>query len=247
MFLRLLLSSVLCIAALPAQAQELDFADTESRIDYAWFTEDANALRTLIQSIRASAQKTVDTPESHYLTALAYYRLGALLAPSNPSDGATSMTQCVEDADKVTDAGPKSAEALALQAICYTHLAELQSWKSMVNSPLAALKMEKALKLAPANPRVALLDAVRDYARAKPAEKAQTLTKFRRALELFESAPASTENASTWGYADAYAYVGRCLQEKDDLLGARNAYERALIAAPDYAKVRRELQALLSK
>ena len=49
----------------------------------------------------------------------------------------------------------------------------------------------------------------------------------------------------SWGYADTYAYIGKCLREKGDLLGARNAYERALIVAPDFAAARRELQELL--
>lgn len=243
----------LCAAVVPAQ--ELQFEDTEARIDYAWFTEDANQLRNSIQSLRAQAQKTADTPAANYLIALASYRLGALLAPKTPEAAATSTTHCVEHAARAaetTSSTPAplsiaSPEALALQSICYTVLAQLQGWKSMVNAPLAAIKMEKAQKLAPNNPRVALLAALRDFFQAKPTERGQTLPKFRRALELYEAngqKPAAGL-VPNWGYAETYWYLGQGLRESGDLLGARNAYERALIIAPDFAAARRELQDLL--
>ncbi len=230
-------------------ADEASFEDMESRIDYAWFTEDVNALRSLVQSAQAISQKGPDSPDVRYLLALANYRLGLLLAGPKPADATAAMDHCVEESGRTLQVQTSSAEAYALQGTCYAELARLHNWKTVVNGPFATLKMDKALKLAPNNPRVVLLDGARDYAEARPGGKEQALAKFRRALELFETALESRTGSGpgtpSWGYADTYAYIGRCLQEKGDLLGARNAYERALIIAPDFAAVRRELQSLL--
>jgi len=50
-----------------------------------------------------------------------------------------------------------------------------------------------------------------------------------------------TEASSTpeWGAAEAYPFLGRALFDQRDLVGAREALERALLIAPDYAYARR--------
>jgi hypothetical protein len=49
----------------------------------------------------------------------------------------------------------------------------------------------------------------------------------------------------SWGHADAYLYLGRSLMEAGDTLGARNALERSLIIAPEFAAARRDLHRLM--
>ena len=48
----------------------------------------------------------------------------------------------------------------------------------------------------------------------------------------------------SWGEAEAWLFVGRALEEGGDLLGARNAYEKALLIAPEFAAARRRVAAL---
>lgn len=119
----------------------------------------------------------------------------------------------------------------------------------MVHGPQSTSRIEKARKLAPDNPRVVLLDGVADREKPKAfgGDPARAQTKFRRCVQIFESGGATEPGGPRWGAADAYLYVGRGLREAGDTLGARNALERALIIAPEFAAARRELRRLTSE
>lgn len=232
-----------------AHAQQVDFEDLEGRIDYAYLTEDANSLVTLIQTLRGLVGKGDATAASHYLLGFAQYRRGLLLAGKNKAETAAAFTECVDELGKATDVESKFADAYALQSACYGNLAGLRSWQRMIDTTFSGLRMEKALKLAPANPRAFLLEGLRDYEGHKVmgGDKSRALEKFRRAIELFESRRQGPPDAPSWGLADAYAWLGRGLMANGDTLGARNAFERALIVAPEFAAVRRELRQLIEK
>jgi len=56
---------------------------------------------------------------------------------------------------------------------------------------------------------------------------------------MFEAARAGESTTPEWGAAEAYAFLGRALFDQRDVVGAREALERALLLAPDYAYARR--------
>jgi Tfp pilus assembly protein PilF len=58
---------------------------------------------------------------------------------------------------------------------------------------------------------------------------------------MFEAARAGASTTPEWGAAEAYAYLGRALFDQRDIVGAREALERALLVAPDYAFARRQM------
>lgn len=228
----------------PAGAQELDPKDLENRVDYAYFTEDAAALRNLIRQARSAFAKGSPDAAAHYVLGFAYYRLGAVLASKDSSAAATAMSDCVDALDEAIEADGESAEAYALESACLGQLTGLRPISAMVNGPKSGARMEKAIKLAPRNPRVVLLDAFGAYSKPKAfgGDKAAALGKLRRAAELFDEAAArSTQALPGWGHADAQAALGRSLLESGDTLGARNALERALILAPEFAAAKRLL------
>ena len=68
------------LAACGVHAQQSDFEDLESRADYAYFTEDNNALQTVLQGARAALEKSAHDAGARYLVAFADYRLGLLAA-----------------------------------------------------------------------------------------------------------------------------------------------------------------------
>jgi tetratricopeptide (TPR) repeat protein len=234
-----------------AQAQSLDRADMESRIEYAWFTGDANALRGVVQGIGAATRKDGESADSHYLLALAQYRLGLLLAMTDGRADSqavgAALERCAAQAGKALELRGDWAEAYALQGVCHVRLAGLGGWKSMINASLGSMKLDKALELMPASPRVALLEAMRIHEQGGRGRREEALEKFRHALELFEAAPRQQRNWPDWGHAEAYVWLGQCLYEDGDLLGARNAWERALIVAPEYAAARRALRGLIEE
>jgi len=240
----------LCIAlaliSSATAAQELDLDDLESRIEYAWFTEDANSLRSLIQTVDSALLKSGNSPLARYQLGFAHYRLGLVLMQKSDANAADALTECIEQLDQSIEADEKFADAYALQAACYGTLAGIRAWTAVVNGPQSTSRIEKALKLAPGNPRVVLLDGVadRERPRAVGGDKARAQTKFERAMQLFEETGSRESGGPRWGAADAYFYVGRGLLEAGDTLGARNALERALIIAPEFSAARRELRRL---
>ncbi len=229
-----------------ALAQQLDWRDLEGRIEYAWFTEDANSLRNLLRTAESGVAKTADAAIGRYQLGLAHYRLGLLLMQQKHAAAAEAMSDCVAQLDEAVEADEQFAEAYALQSACYGSLAGLQAWKALVYGPQSDARLNKALKLAPDNPRVALLDALANQQKPKAygGDKAGAQIKIKRAVELFEEGADPAPGEPQWGAAEAYLYLGRGLMQAGDALGARNALERALIIAPDYAAARRELRRL---
>lgn len=231
-------------------AQEIDPKDLENRIDYAYFTEDAATLRNLIRGMRDAVAKgaTSATSESHYILGFAQYRLGGVLSAKDESNAAKALSDCVDELEQATEVDEQFAEAYALQSACLGQLAGLRAMTAMINGPKSEARLEKALKLAPKNPRVALVDGLSDYRRPKAfgGDKAQALTKLKRAAELFDRSVQDPASMPSWGHADVYAALGRSLLEAGDTVGARNAIERALIIAPEFATAKRLLSRLTS-
>ena len=63
--------------------------------------------------------------------------------------------------------------------------------------------------------------------------------KLRAVTEMFETARAGAATSPEWGAAEAYAFLGRALYAQSDVVGAREALERALLIAPDFGFARR--------
>lgn len=228
-------------------AQEIDAKDLENRIDYAYFTEDAATLRNLIRGMHDAIAKG-SAPDTHYMLGFAHYRLGGVLAAKDEANAARALSDCVDELDEAIEVDEQFAEAYALQSACLAQLAGLRAMTAMINGPKSEARLEKALKLAPKNPRVALVDGLNDYRRPKTfgGDKARALTKLERAAELFERSVQNVASMPGWGHADVYAALGRSLIDAGDTLGARNAIEHALIIAPEFAMAKRLLSQLTS-
>jgi tetratricopeptide (TPR) repeat protein len=101
-------------------------------------------------------------------------------------------------------------------------------------------RIDEAVKLEPRNPRVRLVEALAMFERAgKNAEqKTAALKNLRAVTEMFEAARAAASSTPEWGAAEAYAFLGRALFDQRDFLGSREALERSLLIAPEYAFAR---------
>ena len=140
------------------------------------------------------------------------------------------------------------AEALALQSVCLDVLATLEAWRTPFASSRSGAQIEKARHLAPKNPRVLLLDAVELYERPKSSaeERERALSGFKNAAAAFEAERQESEHAPGWGAAEAYIYLGRCYLDRGAALEARDALERALLIAPEFAEARRLIKRITS-
>jgi hypothetical protein len=239
----LLLAGIAAGPRVEAQVSTLQIdADLEGRIDYAFYTENANALRNLILGTAAAIDKNGSSPALQYQLAYAHFRRAGLLAEKEPSAASAELSKCADALDAATKAAADSAEAYALQSMCLGRLSALRSFTAMVNGPLSSSRLVRARELAPRNPRVLLADALADYwkPRAFGGDKAAAATKLRAAIDLFERDD-EPPGGPRWGLVDAWMTLGQHFRDEEDTLAARSALERALLIAPEYAAARRLL------
>lgn len=237
------------LGATVAQADDTAWRDTEARIQYGYYTEDARALTSVAEALSAS--------DSHdrlrgYYTALSDWRL-ALLAAQSPAavrgtSAAELLQRCVHAMNAVLEAQADFAEGLALRAACAVTPAGGAGLHVPFTGPKPHRDIERALAVAPKNPRALFVDAMSDYllGAAVGGNKERALGKLRTAIAAFEVERAGPEPLPGWGAAEAYVYLARDLLDHGDGVGARDALEHALLLAPDYAQARRLMAKIAS-
>ncbi|MGH8218180.1 MAG: hypothetical protein ACREUT_06390 [Steroidobacteraceae bacterium] len=221
-------------AAWGADAQASRWLDVESRIQYAYYTEDRRTLESIAASLAADGTSGGERP---YYLALASYRLADLADAHRPQQAKEPAERCVESLENSSGSSPAAAEQLALESACLHLLAVLEP----LRRPYLALKsggaLKHALTLAPRNPRVLLVRALADRDRA--GDPALVARELRQATTAFELERQGIERVPDWGAAEAYALLGRALLEQGQPLAARGALEHALLLVPDFALAHR--------
>jgi tetratricopeptide (TPR) repeat protein len=223
-------------AALPAA--ETNWLDVESRIQYGYYMEDSRALSGVMEMLAPGEN---DSPMKYYYAGLANYRVLELNLARDRSRARDAASACVSSLDKALAMQKDFADALALQSACLDMLASLEAWRAPFAASKSGSQIEKARHLAPKNPRVLLMDAVEAYERPKQtaADRDKALSGFKSAAAAFEVERQEVEHYPGWGAAEAYMYLGRCFLERGSPLEARDALERALLIAPEFAEARR--------
>jgi tetratricopeptide (TPR) repeat protein len=223
----------------------------ERRIESAYFQQDAAALQALAATLpaddtAAGAETTHDELQNYYGALLAY-RL-ALLAKGDETRAWPFTQQCVDRLNRALVIDPASAEALALQSACLALQSRLDAWRSPLAAPLSRARIDKALKLAPDNPRVLLLGALADGDRPRffGGDTQQAFVLMQRAVSAFERQSAPPHGLPAWGAADAFTDLAQDYLMRGEALAARNVLERALLVAPDFAPARHLMAEIVS-
>jgi len=249
-----------CAFMISAHAESPNWADVEGRIQYAYYTNDARALNSVLVSLKPKAVEGEtgaddDAVTRHYFVALTQYRLAQVLIATQKSKAKDAIDTCGDEIDDGVDALPKvplgldetdenrkkRAEAYALATACTL------AGREMSSIPFAGgrigSRIEEAVKLEPKNPRVRLVEALAMFDRAgkNADEKAAAMKNLRAVTVMFEQARAGASSTPEWGAAEAYAFLGRALLDQHDVVGAREALERSLLIAPDYAFARKQM------
>jgi len=232
------LSVLVIIRPASALCADASWLDVESRIQYGYFTEDPRSIRGVMEKL--TPQDPPDASRSYY-AGLANYRLMLLLADRDRSHAKEAAERCVASLDLALQSRSDFADALALQSACLDELASLEPWRSPFAASRSGAQLEKARHAEPRNPRVLFLDAVESYERAKstPQEREHALGEFRQAADAFEAERRQEDHIPGWGAAEAYLYLARCYLDRRSTLEARDALERALLIAPEFAQARR--------
>jgi tetratricopeptide (TPR) repeat protein len=237
----------------------MDWADIEGRIQYAYYTNDSRALNSVLTSLKpkaggdGEAASDADPGSRAYFRALAHYRLAQVLSATKKGDARDAIGDCGDEIDEVVKTLPvvrygldeapanqlKRAEAYALRTACTLAGREMSSIP--FGGGRIGSRIEDAVRLEPKNPRVRLVEALAMFERAgkNVDEKAVALRSLRAVTQMFEQARAQASTTPEWGAAEAYAFLGRALIDQRDVVGAREALERALLIAPEYAFARK--------
>jgi len=234
-----------------------DWADIEGRIQYAYYTNDAHALNGMLSSLKpkgveGEAAAGEDAVTRGYFRALTHYRLAQVLTTIKKSEAKDAIDDCGDEIDEVVDALPgvplgldetaenrkHRAEAYALATACTLAGREMSSIP--FGGGRIGSRIDEAVKLEPKNPRVRLVEALAMFERAGKDNngKAAALKNLRNVTVMFEQARAAASSTPEWGAAEAYAFLGHALYDMRDVVGAREALERSLLIAPDYAFAR---------
>jgi len=242
-------AAVLLLSGSAARAEEAAWRDIESRIQYGYYTEDRGALDKLVELIAAGDAH--DKLRGYYGGLLAWRR-ALLAAPGSVTAQAGSAShyaqQCVSEVDAALALEADFAEGLALRAACLAAPQEIGGGFAPLAGHRARKDLERARQLATRNPRVLLVDAMSDYSLApsQGGNKERALSKLRQTVAAFESERADTERLPGWGAAEAWLLLARDLLDHGDSVGARDALERALLIAPEYAQARRLMTKITS-
>jgi tetratricopeptide (TPR) repeat protein len=241
-----LLASLSLLMTAPLRAQE--GGDLQAQILYAYQTEDLNQLADLVQALSAQVKDGDAGPAVRYHLAHAEYRYAGLLGAKRAHDAERALADCTVQLNALLDKTPDSVEAEILSGACYGALADYRRLEAVLLRARAQDRLHAAETRAPRNPRLLLLTATEDLARAKPGTvDAQTaFARLQLAAQLFDETTATDLDKPGWGHAEAYLALGTQLLSRGDRLGARNWIEKALIAAPDY-KAAARAQAQLQK
>jgi tetratricopeptide (TPR) repeat protein len=237
----------IALALLPVGAwgAETNWLDVESRIQYGYYTEDPRALAGVMELL-APAQ--IDSAFKRYYAGLANYRLTQLTLARDKSRAKETAAACVDNLDQALKIQKDFADALGLESACLDMLAGLEAWRTPFAASKSGAQIEKARHLGPRNPRVLLLDAVEAFERPKAsaADKDRALRGFQQAAAAFEAERQETEHVPGWGAAEAYVYLAKCQLDRGATLDARDALERALLIAPEFAEARRLMTQITS-
>ena len=223
--------------------------DLQAQILYAYHAEDTNQLASLIQTLSTQVQAGAADNALRYHLAHAEYRFGLLDDESQGQNAESAFTQCVDQLKAVLSRDSHSVEALALQSACYSNLARYKNLEAVLLNSRAADRLNTAYKLAPRNPRVVFLMAMDELAHPtlKSAKHDHVYLELQLAAQLFEQSSATSIEVPGWGDAEAFLEMGRQLQARGDILGARNWIEKSLIAAPDFKAAQKQLATLVRR
>lgn len=253
-------------------ASELD--DAAVRIQYAYYTEDAQSLEQVLRAVQELEASPALASAKAYQLAYGYWKLAQLQArrglqdpalPATTERGERAAQACARHAQLAIAADPAYGEAYALEAVCKgfspargkrapaRSAQEISPDTGTTIEPADLVfggafrcahsrSLRKALALAPASPRVRLIEALCASAADGGLQAPAALARWRAVVVQFESARPTAMGTPDWGHVEALTTLGALYLQRGDPIAARDLLERALVLVPDYRAAQKLLQ-----
>ena len=242
------------LATSSAHADQEVLNDLVARLQFDYYAADVRAFRRDLQALK---ELEVDEPREllrTYYRAFGQMRFAETLTTRDRAEARKAAAACIDLADSIVDHDPPRMSAQARRRIDVLY-AEVWAMKAACDDADAEASIlptfgagkarERASELAPDDPRVLLLSAVHDAKHAKnEASRETAAAALRHVVEVFDNAPPAESAMPDWGQPEALAWLGKMELDLHHRAGARNALERALVLAPDYAWARGLLASL---
>ena len=216
-------------------SEELE--DAAARLQYAFYTADAQSLQNVLRELEGyDVDERLEPLKSHHL-AYGYWKLAQTQTHARRNGGsardasgsaAKAVKTCIAHARAAREREPRLAEAYAIEAACDGMPSGLLG-NFASGSCARSRALRTALSLDPQGPRVLLVEAL-----CSPRD-ANDIARWRKVVEAFERAPPGSPGKPDWGHAEALAQLGAGYLQQGNAVAARDALERALVLAPDYA------------
>lgn len=215
-----------------------------ARLEHGQVAGAVDELRAAREAIQGGLQANLPPAQGalvRYSLAYADWRLAPMSGLARAERKAL-LEEGVKRAEEGLELDPRNAELHAMLAAVHGLQMGMMPSAGMELGPKAAAAMERALELAPNNPRVVFLHGLSAFhtppAYGGSVERAEA--DFRRALALFENEP-QERPWPNWGRLDTHAWLGQLLERRGDYGGARGEYQKALASAPEFRWVRDDL------
>jgi hypothetical protein len=249
---RRLTAHVVVVAAAAAlaggvRAQTDPFPDLVARLEAAAVNGKVDAIRVervnAMRMLAGAAGPRADL--LRYTVAYGAWRL-AFAASVSPADQAAMLEDAEAQLQRVLTASPDDVESLALMSAVEGARIAQNPDLGMTLGMKSSMQIDRALRLAPLNPRVLVMSGLALY--NTPPEYGGSIAdaekKLAAALAAFAKEPAS-KPWPNWGRFDAHVWLGQARAHRGDKAGARIEYEAALAIAPQSDWVRYALLPLV--
>ena len=229
-------------APLGAQPALLD--SLRPQVESAVVRSDWPALMPIIARLRTAARGPgARDPWTHYDLAYVLHRhASAMLIAGSIESAKPLLEEAEREAATAAELGG-GAQALGLRGALTGQLAGASGMlAAMRMGPRSFKQLDEALKGAPNDPRVALLNGMTrlNAPAAFGGGPAKAEPELRRAIALFaQDRPAGGQ--PRWGRADAHIWLAIALQKQGKIPEARTELDRALAVSPGHVWVTREL------
>jgi tetratricopeptide (TPR) repeat protein len=155
----------------------------------------------------------------------------------------------IEHLEKAVELKDDFAEGYALLSSLLGNKIALNPLLGMTLGMRSGSLLKKAFDLAPENPRISLIAGQSAYYTPKMfgGGKEKALRHIEKAIECFQTFKVEKPIFPTWGYEEAYTYLGLIHMDQENFSEAKKSFEKALEINPNYSWVKFELMVKLEE